>query len=116
MPDALWWLRSSGSSDRSYARGSRGILPAVAWFPRVSRRIVAMIAAGELLAIVVLGYLLLRVHAVGHGHAAKRRLESDEQAYRKWVSGFAVGLGHRPAVVILEPDALAQLSNCQDNA
>ncbi len=74
-----------------------------------------MIAAGELLVIVVLGYLLLRAQA-GHGQAANHRLESDEQAYEKWVNGFSTGLGNRPAVVILEPDALAQLNSCPDNA
>jgi cellulase/cellobiase CelA1 len=75
----------------------------------------AMIAAGELLVLVALGYLLLRAQAAGHGHAANRRLES-EQAYEKWVNGFATGLGDRPAVVILEPDALAQLNSCPGNA
>jgi len=77
---------------------------------------VAMIAAGGLLVLVALGYLLLRGQAAGHGHAADRRLESDERAYEKWVNGFAAGLGDRPAVVILEPDALAQLNGCPDNA
>jgi len=71
---------------------------------------VAMIAAGVLLALAALGYLLFR------GQPANRRLEADEQAYEKWVSGFAVGLGNRPAVVILEPDALAGLNTCPDNA
>ena len=65
-----------------------------------------MIAAGVLLVLVPLGYLLLRAQAPG----------SDEQAYEKWVNGFATGLGDRPAVVILEPDALAQLDSCLDNA
>src|SRR5262245_47781508 len=76
---------------------------------------VAMIAAGELLALVALGYLLLRAQA-GHELPPNRRLERAEQAYEKWVNGFATGLGDRPAVVILEPDALAQLNNCPDNA
>lgn len=74
-----------------------------------------MIAAGELLLLlVVLGYLLLRAQSAGH-HAANR-LESDEHAYEKWVSRFATGLGDRPAVVILEPDALSELNNCTDKA
>ncbi|WPB80886.1 glycoside hydrolase family 6 protein [Archangium violaceum] len=30
-------------------------------------------------------------------------------AYRSWISAFASGLGNRPAIVIIEPDALAQL-------
>jgi cellulase/cellobiase CelA1 len=72
-----------------------------------------MIAAGELLVIVALASLLLLETG---DHGANSRLESDEQAYEKWVSGFASGLGDRPAVVILEPDALAQLNTCPDNA
>src|SRR5260221_2490954 len=75
---------------------------------------VAVIAAG--LVLVALGYLLFRGQAAGHGHAADRRLESDERAYEKWVNGFAAGLGDRPAVVILEPDALAQVNSCGDIA
>jgi cellulase/cellobiase CelA1 len=73
---------------------------------------VAMIAAGVLSVLVALGYLLLRAQAPGRDHA----LENDEQAYEKWVNQFAAGLGDRPAVVILEPDALAQLHNCLDTA
>src|SRR5215469_4347840 len=82
----------------------------MAWFPRVSRRVVAMIAAGVLL--VALGYVL--PHAQ-HNHAVNR-LGLQEQAYKKWVKGFAAGLGNRPAVVILEPDALAQMDSCLNNA
>lgn len=74
-----------------------------------------MIAAGELLALIALGYLLLRTQTAGHHNAANRRLESQERAYKKWVNGFASGLGDRPAVVILEPDALAGLSSCPDH-
>ena len=75
---------------------------------------VAMIAAGGLLVLIALGYLLLLTQAAGHDHAARRRLESDVQGYKKWVNGFATGLGDRPAMVILEPDALAQLNSCLD--
>src|SRR5215469_18842241 len=80
------------------------------WFSRVSRRVVAMIAAGVLL--VALGYLL--PHAQ-HNHPSNR-LAREEQAYKKWVKGFGAGLGNRPAVLILEPDALAQMDSCLDNA
>lgn len=73
-----------------------------------------MIAAGELVALVALGYLLLRAYTAGH--EANRRLARAEHVYEKWVSRFAAGLGDRSAVVILEPDALAELSNCRDSA
>jgi hypothetical protein len=76
---------------------------------------VAMIAVVELF-VLAFGYLLLRVQEASQGPAANRRLESEEQAYEKWINGFAAGLGTRPAVVILEPDALALLNNCRDDA
>jgi endoglucanase len=41
---------------------------------------------------------------------------SDGAAYRDWIRRFALGIGARRAVVILEPDALAQLGQCGDPA
>ena len=38
--------------------------------------------------------------------------QSDEAEYRRWIDGFDAGLGDRPALVVLEPDALAQLDSC----
>jgi cellulase/cellobiase CelA1 len=67
-----------------------------------------MVAAGVLLVLVALGYLLLR--------PTNGVLQREEQTYDNWVNGFATGLGDRPAVVILEPDALAELSACRGNA
>jgi cellulase/cellobiase CelA1 len=69
-----------------------------------------MSAAGALLVLagVGLGYLLF--HA-----PANNRTESDEQAYERWVNGFAAGLSDRAAVVVLEPDALAMLNSCLDS-
>jgi cellulase/cellobiase CelA1 len=85
----------------------RGALTTMARFEGTSRRLVAIIAAGVLLLLVALGYLLLQ---------GNRQLEAEEQAYDKWVSGFAAGLGDRPAVVIVEPDALAELNSCTGSA
>ena len=78
----------------------------MAWFRRLSWKVFAAIAAGVLL--IGLGYVL--PHAQAPGSA------SDVQAYEKWVNGFAAGLGNRPALVILEPDALAQLDSCLNNS
>lgn len=41
---------------------------------------------------------------------------SDPAKYRKWITGFARGIGDRQAVVILEPDALGQLTMCLSEA
>ncbi|MFP3990982.1 glycoside hydrolase family 6 protein [Streptomyces sp. E11-3] len=37
-------------------------------------------------------------------------------AYRAWIDAFAAGIGDRPALVIVEPDSLAQLGNLPTNA
>src|SRR5258708_28506354 len=66
---------------RRYARGNRGILPTVAWFSGVSRRMVAMIAAGEPLVIVVLGDLVLPAPA-GDRPPADHPLPNEAPARR----------------------------------
>lgn len=71
----------------------------------------AALATGVLL-VLVGGYLLIRALVPGPNLA----IEREERAYETWVSGFAAGLGGRPALVILEPDALAQLHSCLDAA
>lgn len=38
---------------------------------------------------------------------------SGEAEYDQWIDGFAAGIGHRKTVVILEPDALAQLCDAE---
>ena len=81
----------------------------MAWFSRISRKVLAMIAGGALL--IALGYLL--PHA--QPNHTTNQVALQERAYKKWVNGFAGGLGNRPAVVILEPDALAQLDSCMNN-
>jgi cellulase/cellobiase CelA1 len=80
----------------------------MAWFPGISLRLVAIIAAGLLLVLAALMYLLLP--------PANSMLQREEETYETWVNGFAAGLSGRPAVVILEPDALAELSACRGNA
>jgi hypothetical protein len=85
-----------------------GNTPTVRWIRGFSRRTLAVIAAGVFLVLAALGYLLV--------NAGNRGIEVEEQAYENWVNGFATGLGHRPAVVILEPDALALLNSCTSNA
>lgn len=36
----------------------------------------------------------------------------DAATYKAWINSFASGIGQRRAIVILEPDALAQMTNC----
>ena len=35
--------------------------------------------------------------------------EPSPEAYRRWIAGFVRGVSHRTAVVVLEPDALAEI-------
>ncbi|WP_253776704.1 glycoside hydrolase family 6 protein [Goodfellowiella coeruleoviolacea] len=42
-----------------------------------------------------------------HGHSSGGA--GSPEAYRSWIATFAAAIGSRPAVVIVEPDALAQL-------
>lgn len=37
-------------------------------------------------------------------------------AYRQWIDEFAAGVADRPAYIIVEPDVLALMSNCQSQA
>jgi endoglucanase len=39
---------------------------------------------------------------------------TDTNAYLRWISAFAAGIGNRPAVVILEPDSLGIIPNNTD--
>jgi endoglucanase len=42
---------------------------------------------------------------------------SSVEDYRNWIRGFAAGIGNRPAVVIVEPDAVAHaVDGCTDSA
>jgi endoglucanase len=38
----------------------------------------------------------------------------SHQAYRQWIDQVAAGLAGRPAYIVLEPDVLALMSDCQD--
>ncbi|MEV4102856.1 glycoside hydrolase family 6 protein [Nonomuraea sp. NPDC049649] len=40
----------------------------------------------------------------------------DHNAYRAWVDEIAAGLGGRPATIVLEPDALAIMTNCMNSS
>jgi endoglucanase len=41
---------------------------------------------------------------------------AGEAAYRDWIRRFALGIARRPAIVVLEPDALGHLSQCGTDA
>lgn len=41
---------------------------------------------------------------------------SSDDAYKNWIAGFASAIGSRPAIVVLEPDALMQLDCLKTDA
>ncbi len=71
----------------------------------VDTRVSAITSAGALPVLVAYNIPLRDCGSYSAGGA------SSADAYRSWIRSFSAGIGTRKAVVILEPDALAQL-NC----
>ncbi|MFC0114152.1 glycoside hydrolase family 6 protein [Kibdelosporangium aridum] len=111
------WVRNNGSDGRA-ARIQSAIAskPMARWFgswsgdiqSAVSSFVAAADAADKLP--VLVAYNIPGRDACG-GHSGGGA--GSPEAYRAWISAFASGLGSRPAVVILEPDSLADF-NCMD--
>ncbi|ALG06795.1 glycoside hydrolase family 6 protein [Kibdelosporangium phytohabitans] len=111
------WVRANGSDARaSRIQASIASKPMARWFgswsgdirAAVSSFVVAADAADKLP--VLVAYNIPGRDACG-GHSGGGA--GTPEAYRAWISAFATGLGNRPAVVILEPDSLADF-NCMD--
>ena len=81
-------------------------VPASSLAAQVSARVAAETAAGALPVLVA--------YAVPHRDCGSFSAGGvpDAAAYRAWVRQLAAGIGARRAVVVLEPDALAQLQDC----
>ncbi|WP_260479194.1 glycoside hydrolase family 6 protein [Kibdelosporangium aridum] len=111
------WVRNNGSDGRA-ARIQSAIAskPMARWFgswsgdiqSAVSSFVSAADAADKLP--VLVAYNIPGRDACG-GHSGGGA--GSPEAYRAWISAFASGLGSRPAIVILEPDSLADF-NCMD--
>ena len=95
--DAAALDKIAGQPHADWFAGTRGVRAAVADRVRTIR------AAGALPLLVV--YNIPLRDCQGHSAGGAR----SAAAYRRWVRAFAAGLGRRRAVVVLEPDALAQL-------
>jgi endoglucanase len=83
--------------------------PQAAWFgdwirrigPAVNARVSRIVAGGHLP--VLVAYNIPHRDCGGYSAGGARHA----RAYSDWIRGFARGLGHRRAAVVLEPDALA---------
>ncbi|CAM3998650.1 glycoside hydrolase family 6 protein [Kibdelosporangium persicum] len=112
------WVRNNGSDGRAARiQSSIASKPMARWFgswsgdiqSAVSSFVAAADAADKLP--VLVAYNIPGRDACG-GHSGGGA--GSPEAYRTWISAFASGLGNRPAVVILEPDSLADF-NCMDS-
>lgn len=105
---------------RSYRAGDAGLMdrlaytPTAQWFGNWNTDVRSSVAAAvsdagkQNATAVLVAYNIVGRDCSGHSSGGA----SDEGAYNRWISDFAAGI-HGPAVVVLEPDALAQLCGDQ---
>ena len=111
---AAQWAAANPSDGRAAAiAASIGAKPMADWFGAGSGDIGedtgayvgAAAAADKLPVLVAYDIKNLDICASGAGHGA-----SSDSAYDTWIAAFAGGIASRPALVILEPDAVADES------
>ncbi|MEO3755822.1 glycoside hydrolase family 6 protein [Streptomyces sp. B6B3] len=111
---AVWSAANPGDGRASAIRNSIANVPAARWFGSWSGDIGS--AAGSFVGAaqsadklpILVAYNMYGRDACG-GHSGGGAASPSE--YANWISAFASGIGSRPAVVILEPDALGDY-NC----
>jgi endoglucanase len=112
------WVRSNPGDGRA-ARIQASIAgrPMARWFGSWSGDITSAVSsfvgaadAADKLPVLVAYNIPGRDACGGHSGGGA----GSPEAYRTWIAGFAAGLGSRPAIVILEPDSLADF-NCMDS-
>ncbi|RYZ43126.1 MAG: endoglucanase [Myxococcaceae bacterium] len=111
------WVRANGGDGRaSRINASIASKPMARWFGNWSGDITQAVSsfvgaadAADKLPVLVAYNIPGRDCGSHSGGGA-----GSADAYRAWISAFATGLGNRPAVVIIEPDAVAQL-DCLPN-
>jgi endoglucanase len=109
---AAGWVRANGGDSRaSSIQASIASKPGARWFGNwsgdigtaVSGYVAAADAADKLP--VLVAYNIPGRDCGSHSAGGA----GSPDAYRAWISAFATAIGNRPAVVIIEPDAVAQL-------
>ncbi|WP_285747996.1 glycoside hydrolase family 6 protein [Lentzea sp. NBRC 105346] len=111
------WVRGHANDGRAAAiRSSIASRPIARWFGAWSGDIKSAVsryvgATGTKLPVLVAYNIPGRDACGGHSGGGA----GSPEAYRAWISAFAAGIGTRPAVVIIEPDSLADF-NCMDDA
>jgi endoglucanase len=113
------WVRANGGDWRaSRIQSSIASRPMARWFGNWSGDIASAVSsfvaaadAADKLPVLVAYNIPGRDCGSHSGGGA-----GSPDAYRTWISAFASGLGTRPAIVIIEPDAVAQLDCLSSDA
>nr|WP_163871086.1 glycoside hydrolase family 6 protein [Myxococcus eversor] len=111
------WVRSNGGDGRAARiQSSIASKPGARWFGNWSGDIASAVSGfvtaadtADKLPVLVAYNIPGRDCGSHSGGGA-----GSPEAYRAWISAFVTGLGSRPAIVIIAPDALAQL-DCLPN-
>lgn len=117
MSAARWVATNPNDSKTAVIRDRIASVPQARWFTTTNTTLVAgqvdayvgaAAAAGKIPIMVVYNIPNRDCSGASSGGA------SSHQAYREWVDQVAAGLNGRPALIILEPDVLALMSDCMD--
>ncbi|MGW6444163.1 glycoside hydrolase family 6 protein [Lentzea sp. NPDC055074] len=105
---AVWARANPGDARAARIQASIGSRPIARWFgndPNIGSTVANYTGAadGNDKLPVLVAYNLPGRDACG-GHSGGGA--GSVSAYRTWISGFAAGIGTKPAVVVIEPDAL----------
>lgn len=108
---AAWVRANSGDSRAASIQSAIASKPGARWFGNWSGNIstavssfVAAADAADKLPVLV-AYNIPGRDCGGHSSGGA----GSPDAYRTWISAFATAIGTRPAIVVIEPDAVAQL-------
>lgn len=111
------WVRDNPSDGRQPAiKANISTKPIARWFGAWSGDIRSAVSGyvggtGSKLPVLVAYNIPGRDACGGHSGGGA----GSPEAYRAWISSFAAGIGSRPAVVVIEPDSLADF-NCMSAA
>ncbi|QQQ78946.1 glycoside hydrolase family 6 protein [Saccharothrix sp. 6-C] len=116
---ARWVAANPGDSRAAVIRDRIASVPAARWFTttntstvrsEVSSYVGAAASAGKIPILVVYNIPNRDCGGASGGGAP------SHSAYRAWVDEVAAGLAGRPAAIVLEPDVLPIMSNCQSSS
>ncbi|WP_320068048.1 glycoside hydrolase family 6 protein [Micromonospora sp. RTGN7] len=115
---AQWVAANPGDSRTAVIRDRVAAVPQARWYTRTNTSTVrgevdqfvgAAAAAGKIPILVVYNTPNRDCGGASGGGAP------DHATYRQWVDQVAAGLAGRPATIVLEPDVLPLMTNCQNS-